>query len=83
MPFLSMLWGIPLVRKLALYAGIALGLLLMVMLVFFNGKSAGKAAAKVDAMSKALAAEKRMKDAGANAPSDRDGVSKRLRDNKF
>lgn len=83
MPFLAMLWGVPVVRRLALYAGVALALVALVVTIFLNGKAAGKAAAAVDGLRRNLEAERRMRDARANSPADRDELLDRLRKGKF
>lgn len=80
---LEALWAIPWVRKVALWAGIALALIGLVLAIYFRGKAAGKIAIQIDAMKRNLDTEKRMKDATATAPSDLDGARKRMRDGTY
>ena len=83
MAFIQMLWAIPLVRKIALYGGIVLALVALVLAIYLRGKSAGKIAVQIESMKRNLDTEKRMKDATANSPSDIDGARKRMRDGTF
>lgn len=80
---LTALWAIPWVRRAALYGGIALALIALVLAIYLRGKAAGKIAVQIDAMKRNLDTEKRMKNATATAPSDLDGARKRMRDGTY
>nr|WP_236021292.1 hypothetical protein [Sedimentimonas flavescens] len=65
------------------YAAIALAILLFLLALRRAGERAGRLAERLETMEKASDIQKRMLEAAARRPADRDALAERLRDGRF
>ena len=71
------------VRAALRYAALALTILLFLLSIRRAGERAGRLAQRLETMEKAYDAQRRMLDAAARRPRDRDDLAARLRDGRF
>ena len=73
----------PWVRAALRYAAIVLAVLLFLLALRRSGEKAGRLAERLETMEKAHDAQRRMLEAAARRPRDRDDLADRLRDGRF
>lgn len=75
MSFLSSKLGLTLIGVVAVFAAVGV--------IYFQGRSAGGNAARVDQLGKTIETQRSITDADAHGPRTPDDVDRRLRDGKF
>ena len=73
----------PWARAALRYAALALAVLLFLLALRRSGEKAGRLAERIEMMEKAHDAQRRMLEAAARRPRDRDDLAQRLRDGRF
>jgi hypothetical protein len=73
----------PWLRAALRYGAIALAVLLFLLSLRRSGERAGRLAERLDTKEKANDVQRRMLEAAARRPRDRDALSERLRDGRF